>query len=433
MISKIVKEPSANTFLSLCQRPSMDQSSLRALMDTVFDRVRKDGDIAIHSMTAEYDKVVLKDVRVSHAEIARAKAKVPQALKDAIQIAKDNISAFHSAQMRSDIIVETSKGVRCEQRSIPINTVGLYIPGGTAPLFSTVLMLAIPAQLAGCQKIVMCSPPMADGSIHAATLYAADLCGVHEIFAVGGAQAVAAMTFGTQSITSVDKIYGPGNQYVTAAKVRAQEDGVAIDMPAGPSELLVYADETAVPAYVAADLLSQAEHGPDSQVVLVTKEQAIVDAVTVELSRQVEFLPRREIVLQALVSSLAIVLKDRDSAFDFINAYAPEHLIIASENPEHYCDLIKNAGSVFLGNMCPESAGDYASGTNHTLPTSGWARSHSGVNLDSFTKKITFQSITQQGIEGLADTIVTMADAEQLQAHANAVRIRVSSTKDYRK
>ncbi len=424
---KVFIQPTKDQFTALCLRPGIDPGNLNQTVQTIFDNVKNKGDLAVLEYTSKLDRVNLFTSIIDTKHIDLDGIAISNDLKMAIHFALSNIEKFHLAQRSADIELETMPGIRCSQRSVAIRNVGIYVPGGSAPLFSTVLMLAIPARIAGCEKIVLCTPPDKDGKIHPAILYTALLCGISEIRLVGGAQAIAAMTFGTGEIPAVDKIFGPGNQYVTAAKKMAQNYGVAIDMPAGPSEVLVYGDETSVPAFLAADLLAQAEHGPDSQVILVVKSEQKVKETLVELKKQLEYLPRKQIVLQALIHSKAIIISAMREAFDFINLYAPEHLIIASETPEIYVPLIRNAGSVFLGNYCPESAGDYASGTNHTLPTNGWARSYSGVNLDAFFKKITFQSINKDGLKVLGKTIISMAEGEQLQAHANAVKIRLQS------
>lgn len=424
---KVFIQPTQDQYTALCLRPGIDPGNLNQTVQTIFDNVKNKGDVAIRGYTSKLDGAELSTSIFDTKRIDLDGIAISNDLKMAIHVAFSNIEKFHLAQRSADIELETMPGIRCSQRSVAIRNVGIYVPGGSAPLFSTVLMLAIPARIAGCEKIVLCTPPDKNGKIHPAILYTALLCGISEIRLVGGAQAIAAMTFGSDEIPMVDKIFGPGNQYVTAAKKMAQNYGVAIDMPAGPSEVLVYGDETSVPAFLAADLLAQAEHGPDSQVILVVKSEQKVKETLVELKKQLEYLPRKQIVLQALIHSKAIIISSMREAFDFINLYAPEHLIIASETPEIYVPLIRNAGSVFLGNYCPESAGDYASGTNHTLPTNGWARSYSGVNLDAFFKKITFQSINKDGLKVLGKTIISMAEGEQLQAHANAVKIRLQS------
>jgi histidinol dehydrogenase len=381
----------------------------------------------------EFDQVRLDSLLVSDEEIQAAILLVPDDLKKAIALAKSNIEKFHSAQASPDLIVEVMPGVTCSRKSVPIQRVGLYIPGGTAPLFSTVLMLGVPAALAGCPEVVLCTPTNREGAIHPAILYTAQLVGITKIVKVGGAQAIAALTFGTESIPRVDKIFGPGNQYVTAAKQMATKFGVAIDMPAGPSEVLVYADETAIPAFVAADLLSQAEHGVDSQVVLVSPSEGFTKKVLAEITLQLESLPRKDIAAKALKNSCAVVLEDQATAIALINHYAPEHLILALAKEEEILDKIYNAGSVFIGNFTPEAVGDYASGTNHTLPTYGYARNYSGVSLDSFVKKITYQKITPKGLQALGPAVEIMAENEQLQAHKNAVTLRLNSLKTKKK
>jgi histidinol dehydrogenase len=387
--------------------------------------VQKNGDRAVNSYTKKFDGVALDNNIVSKQEIEEAKNLVSEELKEAIILANKNITAFHLAQKTEKVAVETANGVSCWQEKRPIQKVGLYIPGGTAPLFSTVLMLAIPAQIAGCKEIVLCSPPNKKGEIHPAILYTANLCGVTKIIKVGGIQAVAGLTFGTENIPQVYKIFGPGNQYVTVAKQIATKYGVAIDMPAGPSELLVVADKATKASYVASDLLSQAEHGVDSQVVLVSTSSSFTDAVIAEVNRQIAVLPRVEIAKKAIENSVAIVLENDDVALELINEYGPEHFIVATSNNDLYVDNIENAGSVFIGNYTPESAGDYASGTNHTLPTNGFSKAYSGVNLDSFLKSITFQEISKVGIQTIGNAVESMAAAEGLEAHKNAVTIRL--------
>ncbi len=430
MIENIFIEPNPSIYRRLTSRPKQDTLVLDSIIKDVYDKVEASGDIALKEFTERFDGCRVEALKVTTEEIEYASALVSEALKRAIKTAKKNIEIFHAAQIVNPISVKISEGVDCMQKSVAIERVGIYIPGGTAPLFSTVLMLAVPAILAGCKEIVLCTPPNRQGAIHPAILWTAQLCGIDNIYKIGGAQAIAAMSLGTESILKVNKVFGPGNQYVTAAKVYAQNYGVAIDMPAGPSELLVYADETCVPRFVAADLLSQAEHGTDSQVILVASNPEIVEGVNREIEAQISGLPRREIATQALLNSNAVVISDKKTSFDFINKYAPEHLIIASENASDYVEMIINAGSVFLGNYCPESAGDYASGTNHTLPTDGWAKSYNGVNVDSFSRKITFQSISKKGIQELGETIITMAENENLQAHANAVKVRLMDLKN---
>lgn len=412
---------------SILERPSLDNSQLEATVSQVLQRIQADGDQAIKDYTRQFDGVTLDNFLVTPAEMEAAAASLSQDLKDAIQTAKANIERFHAQQKSVIEVVETMPGVQCWRKSVGIEKVGLYIPGGTAPLFSTVLMLGIPAQLAGCKEIVLCSPPRTAGSIHPAVIYAAQLVGVTKIFKVGGVQAIGAMAYGTESVPQVYKIFGPGNQYVTAAKQLVNKAGLPIDMPAGPSEVLVCADESANPDFVAADLLSQAEHGTDSQVVLVAFTPETIQAVKDALEKQVKELPRQEIAEEALANSSAVVLRDRKEALDFINAYAPEHLILALNDAEEMGEDIINAGSVFLGNYTPESVGDYASGTNHTLPTNGFARSYSGVSLDSFVKKITFQKLSREGLRLLGPSVETMAEAEELIAHKNAVSIRLKT------
>lgn len=427
-MNKIIK-PIKDTWDTLLQRPTKSVADIEATVDLVFEAVRKQGDVAVRQYTQQFDGVSLDSYTVSKTEITEAIALVSSDLKAAITVAKQNITAFHEAQKTSKVVVETTTGVTCWQEKRPIQKVGLYIPGGTAPLFSTILMLAVPAQLAACKEIVLCTPPDATGKVHPAILYTAQLCGITAIFKVGGIQAIAAMTFGTVTVPQVYKIFGPGNQYVTVAKQLATKYGIAIDMPAGPSELLVVADETANAAFVASDLLSQAEHGMDSQVILVTTSEAVLDTVHKEIEKQIVVLPRQEIAAQAMKNSKFIVVEDDGTAVDLINSYGPEHYIICVQNEAFYIDNVVNAGSVFIGNYTPESAGDYASGTNHTLPTNGYAKQYSGVNLDSFLKSITFQKITAEGIQQIGETIELMAEAEGLQAHKNAVTLRLESLK----
>jgi histidinol dehydrogenase len=429
MIQKIVNPDSAQ-WEALCLRPALPRLDVTALVKDIFADIKNDGDTALKKYTQLFDGAHLENIKVSDAQIEAAAALVPDDLKAAIRLAKANIEKFHAAQLESKQVIETMTGVACWRESRPIERVGIYIPGGSAPLFSTVLMLGVPATIAGCKEIVLCSPPDKDGVINPAILYTARLVGVTTVYAVGGIQAIGALAVGTQSIKKVNKIFGPGNQYVTAAKQEAQNCGVAIDMPAGPSEVLVIADATCNPAFVAADLLSQAEHGADSQVILLTDNEFVADEVLQEIVVQVQQLPRKDIISKCLQNSKAIVLKDIAACIDFSNLYAPEHLIIATDNAEGYADGVTSAGSVFIGNYSCESAGDYASGTNHTLPTNGYARSYSGVSADSFVKKITFQKITAEGLQNLGSAIATMAAAEQLDAHKNAVTIRLKSLQD---
>ena len=411
--------PSRSSWATLCQRPMADDPVVTERVKAILARVKNNGDRALRELSQEIEGRPLDAIEVTASEIAEAETKLSPEVKEAIRNAEKNIRAFHQAQMPREIRVETAPGVTCIQRPVPIGRVGLYIPGGSAPLFSTVLMLAVPARLAGCREVILCTPAQSPE-----VLYAAAYCGVSRIFRIGGAQAIAAMAYGTGSIPRVDKIFGPGNRYVTTAKQLLSAGTVAIDMPAGPSEVMVLADETTPAAYAAADLLSQAEHGPDSQVMLVAGNESTCRAILEEVERQTALLPRSAIALQALEKSRAVVLPAVEDRIDFANAYAPEHLIIGTENPWTIADKITAAGSVFVGMYTPESAGDYASGTNHTLPTSGWARSFSGVNLDSFFRKMTLQEISREGLQGLRNTIVTMATAEGLDAHANAVKVR---------
>ncbi len=417
--------PSKKNWTKHLLRPQQNQENLSNIVSGVFDKISIQKDAAVLEYTHFYDHVKLDSYAVSADEIQNAGTKISEELKNAILLAKSNIEKFHQAQKTTKVEVETTEGVFCWQEKKPIQKVGLYIPGGTAPLFSTVLMLAIPAQIAGCAEIVLCSPPDQSGNIHPAILFAASICGVTKIFKVGGIQAVAAMTLGTETVPPVYKIFGPGNQFVTAAKQYAMKYGVAIDMPAGPSELLVFADYSAVPSFVAADLLSQAEHGIDSQVILVSTSKILIDAVEIEINHQLQELPRQAIAEKAIANSKIIYVENDEIAIDLINDYAPEHLIICAENEEVFVKNIHNAGSVFLGNFTPESAGDYASGTNHTLPTNGFARNYSGVNLDSFLKSITYQKITKKGIQNIGKAIEIMAETEGLQAHKNAVSLRL--------
>lgn len=419
--------PKKEDWNSLLERPTQKIADIEESVQTIFKEVETKGDIAIKKFTARFDNVFIENLVVTAAEIEMATPQVSKQLKNAISVAKQNIETFHRAQKTEQILVETTKGVTCWQEKRPIQKVGLYIPGGTAPLFSTILMLAVPAKIAGCDEIVLCTPPQKDGSIHPAILYTAALCGVTTIFKVGGIQAIAGMTFGTQCIPKVFKIFGPGNQYVTVAKQLATKYGIAIDMPAGPSELLVYADATASASFVASDLLSQAEHGADSQVILVTTSKTLVSKVNEEINKQVLELPRKDIAIQAIANSKGILVTTEEEALGLINEYAPEHFIVVCKNEAYFVENIVNAGSVFIGTYTPESAGDYASGTNHTLPTNGYAKQYSGVNLDSFLKSITFQKITATGIQTIGPAIEQMADAEGLQAHKNAVTLRLKS------
>lgn len=417
--------PNSNDWVEILKRPVFDSSQLEALVRPVLENVKANGDKALKEYTTKFDGVTLDNIAVTKDEIEEAKALLDEELKSSIFIAYQNIDLFHRSQETTVEKVETSIGVTCWRESRPIQKVGLYIPGGTAPLFSTILMLAIPANIAGCEEIVLCTPPDKQGKVNPAILYTADLCGVTKVFKVGGAQAVAAMAYGTETVPAVYKIFGPGNQYVTEAKQMITKDGVAIDMPAGPSEVAVVADASANPAFVASDLLSQAEHGVDSQVILVATSETVANAVEVELAKQLEALPRKEFAVKALENSKTIVLDNKDDIIAMLNEYAAEHLILQVEDYMSYVPRIINAGSVFLGPYTPESAGDYASGTNHTLPTNGYAKAYSGVSLDSFVKKVTFQEITQKGIRKLGPAIENMAEAEHLFAHKNAVTLRI--------
>lgn len=427
---KTILNPSRSEWTKSLKRPVQKTKEIEKIVKPILRKVKRSGDKALKKFALEYDHVQIKSLCVSAEEVIKAKDMVDPRLKEAILVAKENIQKFHAAQISPELKMEIMEGVTCMRRSVPIQKVGLYIPGGTAPLFSTVLMLGVPANLAGCEEIVLCTPPDADGNIHPAILFTADLIGIDKIVKAGGAQAVAAMTYGTESVPKVDKIFGPGNQYVTAAKQLAVKKGVAIDMPAGPSEVLVYADETAIPSFVAADLLSQAEHGVDSQVILVTTTEKFASKVKKDIENQLEKLPRKDIAKRALDNSVAVVMANQEKAIELINDYAPEHLIICAANEDELVEKIINAGSVFIGNFTPESAGDYASGTNHTLPTYGYARNYSGVSLDSFYKKITYQKITEKGIQKLGPTIEVMAANELLDAHKNAVSIRLKYLKD---
>ncbi len=422
---KISKYPLRETWKQLLQRPAIDHSSLQQDVRAVMDAVKKNGDEAVKKFTQRFDGVELDNFVVDEKMIGESAAKISLGLKQAIEQAAANITLFHQKQLAGVEVIETMPGVKCWRKSIGIEKVGLYIPGGTAPLFSTILMLGIPARIAGCKEVILCSPPGKDGKLNAAILYAAQLVGITKIFRIGGVQAIAAMAYGTESVPQVYKIFGPGNQYVTCAKQMIQQDGIAIDMPAGPSEVCVLADETANASFVAADLLSQAEHGVDSQVVLVTSEELIVKSVEEELVKQLALLPRKDIAVKALENSMAIIVKDIEEGIDLVNEYAAEHLIIACKNDEAVAEKIINAGSVFLGNYSPESVGDYASGTNHTLPTNGFAKAYSGVSVDSFVKKITYQKLSKEGLQNIAETVQLMAEAEGLDAHANAVGIRI--------
>ncbi|WP_312923088.1 histidinol dehydrogenase [Empedobacter brevis] len=422
-------KPQLSDWSILTSRPTKEAQDLQKIILDVFEKIQMDKDEALIDFTEQFDQVRLTSLEISVEEIEEAKNLIAQDLKQAIQLAASNIEKFHISQREEIKIIETTKGVNCWRENRGIENVGIYIPGGTAPLFSTTLMLGIPAKLAGCKNIILCTPPNKEGKIHPAILYTANLIGIEKIYRVGGIQAIGALTFGTETIQKVDKIFGPGNQYVTAAKQVAQNFGVAIDMPAGPSEVLVIADETSIPKYVAADLLSQAEHGIDSQVILLTNTEKILNDTIFELNAQLALLPRKDFAAKALQQSRGIVLNSIEECVSFSNIYAPEHLIFACENAENYISKISNAGSVFLGNYSCESAGDYASGTNHTLPTNGYAKNYSGVSLDSFVKKMTFQKLTAQGIQNIGPAIELMAEAEELFAHKNAVTLRLNDLK----
>jgi histidinol dehydrogenase len=422
--------PKKENWNELTKRPAIDQKELGELVSSIIENVKTKGDQALKEYALQFDKVTLNELNVSKEEIEKAKTLVPQELKAAIQVAFDNIYTFHKSQQTTEAVIETVNGVKCWRKSVGIEKVGLYIPGGSAPLFSTILMLGIPSQIAACKEVVLCTPPSKDGTINPAILFTADLVGITKIYKAGGAQAIAAMAVGTETIPQVYKIFGPGNQYVTKAKELIQQMGVAIDMPAGPSEVLVIADKTCNPEFVAADLLSQAEHGPDSQVVLLSDNENTIAQCRLAVEQQVQLLPRKETALKALENSTAIVFENIEECIEFSNQYAPEHLIIASESANQYVNDITNAGSVFLGNYSCESAGDYASGTNHTLPTNGFAKNYSGVSLDSFVKKITFQELNQQGIENIGEAIEIMAEAEGLTAHKNAVTLRLNEIRN---
>jgi histidinol dehydrogenase len=421
---KVIINPPKSQWPSLCQRPQIELDFLDGSVKNILNRVRKSGDEALKELTLQFDKVQISELQVTTAEIEAAFAEVSASLKSAILSAAKNIEVFHAAQKRSVEKIETMPGVTCWRKATPIQKVGIYIPGGSAPLFSTVLMLGVPARLSGCEEVILCTPPDKNGKINPAILFAAQLTGVKKIFKVGGAQAIAAMAFGTESIPSVSKIFGPGNQYVTKAKQLISQEGIAIDMPAGPSEVLVIADKDANPRYVAADLLSQAEHGADSQVVLATTDNELADKVAKEIEKQITELPRKELAQEALNNSLSLQFDNQQDLIEFVNEFAPEHLIINTTDCDQLVNTIKNAGSIFLGQYTPEAAGDYASGTNHTLPTNGFAKAFGGVSLESFTKYITVQQISKSGLEVLGPIVEEMAEAEQLKGHAMAVRVR---------
>lgn len=417
---QIIEFPKSSTFSKICLRPTLSYEEISEKVKPILHNVKTRGDEALRQYALDFDNVLINEFKVSQEEIESSKSNISAELKAAIDIAYDNIFKFHSAQLVQEEVIETMPGVECWRKSVGIEKVGIYIPGGSAPLFSTVLMLGIPAKIAGCKQVVLCSP-----SNHPAIYYAASLVGVTDVYRIGGAQAIAAMAYGTETVPAVYKIFGPGNQYVTAAKQLVSQSGLAIDMPAGPSEVAVMADSRSNPAFVASDLLSQAEHGPDSQVMLVSTDINILNATIKEVEKQIENLPRKEIAKQAMSNSKAILLNNNDEAIELLNIYAAEHLILALENAEDVAEQIINAGSIFLGDYTPESCGDYASGTNHTLPTNGYARAYSGVSVDSFVKKITFQRISKEGIRNIGPIVETMAEAEQLFAHKNAVTLRL--------
>ncbi len=419
--------PERKAWPEILKRPTFDVSSLYEKVNSILTEIRENGDRALKKFTQKFDGVDLEEFQVSDDEIQKAEKQVEPSLKEAILLAAENISKFHSAQKTEIKKVETVPGVTCWQKAVAIEKVGLYVPGGTAPLFSTVLMLAIPAKIAGCKQVVLCTPPGKDGKIPPAVLFAAQISGVKKVFKLGGAQAIGAMAYGTESVPKMYRIFGPGNQFVTAAKQLVSMNDVSIDMPAGPSEVMVVADKTSNPAFVASDLLSQAEHGTDSQVILVSEEKETADKIQREIDIQVNRLSRKEFALKSLNNSISVVMESETERIALINEYAPEHLILCGDNFRQLAEHVVNAGSVFLGSYTPESAGDYASGTNHTLPTNGWARSYSGVNLDSFTKKITFQEITPEGLQKIGPAVETMAAAELLDAHKNAVTLRLKN------
>jgi histidinol dehydrogenase len=424
---QVIINPDRKDWKRLLQRPYIDNSSILGVVQTILREVKEKGDEALFAYTKKFDKAELKQLQVTSTEIDKAADELTHELKNAIQQAKKNIEAFHSKQLTVEEIVETMAGVRCWRKNVAVEKIGLYIPGGTAPLFSTVLMLAIPAKIAGCREIILCTPCNKEGKVNAAILYTAQLCGASKIFKIGGAQAIAAMAYGTEIIPSVYKIFGPGNQYVTTAKQLVQMQGAAIDMPAGPSEVCVLADETANAKFVAADLLSQAEHGVDSQVVLISNSEFFISDCIKEIEKQLSKLSRQEIAKTVLENSKAIVVADIDEGIELVNDYAAEHLIISSKDADAIAERIENAGSVFIGSYSPESVGDYASGTNHTLPTNGFAKAYSGVSVDSFVKKITYQKLSQEGLNNISETVIQMAEAEGLDAHANAVRVRLNA------
>jgi histidinol dehydrogenase len=422
---QVIKYPALETWSTLLSRPALDSQSLFEKVGSILSDVKHHGDKAVKKYTFQFDKVQIDQLEVTREEIEDASLQIPKDLKEAIEMCRRNIWKFHSAQQHDLPQIQTTPGVICWQKAIPIEKVGLYVPGGTAPLFSTVLMLGVPAQIAECKEIILCTPPDKEGKIHPAILYAAKVAGIHRIFKIGGTQAIGAMAYGTETVPKVYKIFGPGNQYVTAAKQLIAMDGVAIDLPAGPSEVMVIADESAHPKFLAADLLSQAEHSADSQSILITVDENLVESVLVEIEEQLNRIPKKEIAQKALENGKIILLKSLEEAVAMANEYAPEHLIISTRYSLGVASIITNAGSIFLGHFTPESAGDYASGTNHTLPTNGYAKAYNGVNLDSFMRKVTFQQISREGLSNLSNAIILMAENEGLYAHSNAVKVRL--------
>jgi len=429
-MNAIIENPSRADWPDLMKRPQINSEDLDTIVLEIINTVREAGDEAVKNYSQKFHQFAPESLWATEDEIAASAKKIDKDLKKAIHVAKKNIEKFHKKQLEKIKKIETSPGVVCWRKSVPIEKVGLYIPGGSAPLFSTLLMLAIPAKIAGCRNIIVTTPANKNGDVDNAVLFVAHILGLKNIYKGGGAQAIAALAYGTKTVKKVDKIFGPGNQYVTCAKKLVNIDGVSIDMLAGPSELAVYADDTCVPEFVAADLLSQAEHGPDSQVVLVAANEQIIEKVILQIHEQLPLLSRLQIIEKSFLNGRFLVIENEDEAFDFLNDYAPEHLIIASKNAEQFSEKVINAGSVFLGNLSPESAGDYASGTNHSLPTNGWAKTHAGVSVDSFVKKITFQKINKKGIENIGKTVEAMAAAEGLEAHKNAVTIRLKKIED---
>jgi histidinol dehydrogenase len=422
---QVYQYPKAGEWKTLLQRPVMNVAALEGSVKNILQEVKQQGDAAVKKFTLQFDKAAIDNLLVDESAFLQAQQSLDAKLKAAILSAKVNIETFHKAQLAIPEVIETMPGVQCWRKSVAIEKVGLYIPGGTAPLFSTILMLGIPAKLAGCKEIILCSPPDSNGQLHPAILFTAKAVGITKVFKAGGVQAIGAMAYGTETIPAVLKIFGPGNQYVTCAKQLVQQDGIAIDMPAGPSEVAVYADESANAAFVAADLLSQAEHGSDSQVILVSTSQVVIDNVQKEIATQLAALPRKDLAEKALQNSKLILVNNEAESIGLLNEYAPEHLIVSCENANDIAEQIINAGSVFLGHYSPESVGDYASGTNHTLPTNGYAKAYSGVSVDSFVKKITFQQLTPDGLKNISKTVIAMAEAEGLQAHANSVKVRL--------